>query len=466
MKRSLAVVAVLALGAMGAVSACQAVARQREYRRLLGLGDSALHEEQTFAAIEAYSGAITLRGDSMLAYLRRGETYQRRGDRGDLDAAARDFRKAASLDPSATHPLESLGDVLYQVQRYGNAADAFAQCLRLDDRSARVSYKLALSRYRDGDVEGALAAVNQSVRLDDRMADAYYLLGICLREKRRMSDALPALEKAVALSPGLIAAREELADVFAALGRRGDELEQLQLLAGLDRDHVERQVAVGLAHARAGHWDLAVLTLGNALERNPDEPQIYRALGQVWLERPRDDGAFLSKARQALERAAASTNAGSDVLTLYGRALLQEGENEAAEHTLQQATSRYPIEPAAFLLYASAAERQNHLDAARNALILYGSVVPEDRDFPARASRIAALSLRLNDPDTAVEWLDQASSASPNDTKLIALLAEAQLKAGDTEAASASIERGLAKDPVNAALRSLKLRADALKSRG
>ena len=63
------------------------------------------------------------------------------------------------------------------------------------------------------------------------------------------------------------------------------------MLAGLDRDHVERQVAVGLAHARAGHWDLAVLTLGSALERSPNEPLIYRALGQVWLERPRDDRA-------------------------------------------------------------------------------------------------------------------------------------------------------------------------------
>jgi tetratricopeptide (TPR) repeat protein len=463
MKRSFALIAVLVLSAVAAASAYQAVARQRAYRTLLSRGDLALREDQTFAAIEAYSGAIALRGDSMLAYLRRGETYQRRGDRGDLDAAARDFRKAASLDPSATHPLESLGDVLYQVQRYANAADAFARCLRLDDRSARVTYKLALSRYRDGDLDAALTAVTQSVRLDDRMADAYYLLGVCLREKRRMREALPALEKAVALSPGLIAAREELADVFAALGRRGDELEQLQLLAGLDRDRVERQVAVGLAHARAGHWDLAVLTLGNALERNPDEPQIYRALGQVWLERPGDDGAFLSKARQALERAAASTNAGSDVLTLYGRALMQESEIEAAEHTFQQATSRYPIEPAAFLLYASAAEKQNHLDAARTALILYGSVVADDRDFPSRASRIAALSLRLNDPDTAVEWLDQAASASPNDMKLLALLADAQLKAGDTEAAHASIERGLAKDPPNATLRSLKLRTDVVK---
>jgi tetratricopeptide (TPR) repeat protein len=462
MKRSLVVVALLATSAVGAASAYQAVARQRYYRALLSRGDAALRDDQTFGAIEAYSGAIALRSDSMLAYLRRGETYQRRGDRGDLDAAARDFRKAAALDPSATHPLEALGDVLYQVQRYANAADAFAQCLRLDDRSARVSYKLALSRYRDGDLDAALEAVNQTVRLDDRMADAYYLLGMCLREKHRMSEALSPLEKAVALSPGLIAAREELAEVLAALNRRGDELEQLQVLAVLDRDHVERQVAVGLAHARAGHWDLAVLTLGNALERHPDEPQIYRALGQVWLERPRDDRAFLSKARQALERAAASTNAGSDVLTLYGRALLQEGDVEAAEHTLQQATNRYPIDPAALLFYASAAEKQNHFDAARNALVLYGSVVADDRDFTSRAARIAALSLRLNDPDTAVDWLDQASSASPNDLRLLALLADAQLRAGDAEAAHASIERGLARDPTNATLRNLKLRTDTL----
>jgi tetratricopeptide (TPR) repeat protein len=457
MKRFLAVVVVLGMSAVGAASVYQAVARQRDYRIQLTRGDAALREDQTFGAIEAYSGAIALRSDSMLAYLRRGETYQRRGD---LDAAARDFRKAAALDPSATHPLEALGDVLYQLQRHSNAADTFAQYLRLDDRSARVSYKLALSRYREGDVDAALTAVNQAVRLDDRMADAYYLLGICLREKRRMADALPALEKAVRLSPGLIAAREELADIFAKLNRRGDELEQLQVLAGLDRDHAERQVAVGLAHARAGHWDLAVLTLSSALERSPDQPQIYRALGQVWLERPRDDRAFLSKARQALERAATSTNAGSDVLTLYGRALLQDGDVDGAEQTLQQAINRYPIEPTAFLLYASTAEKQNHLDAARGALILYGSVVSDDRDFTGRAARIAALSLRLNDPDTAVDWLDRAASASPNDMKLLALLADAELRAGDSEAANATIARGLQKDPTNAALRNLKVRSE------
>ena len=458
MKRSIFALAVLALALAGGVAAYQTVA-QRNYSAQLTRGDTALRDDQTFNAIEAYSGAIALRPESMLAYLRRGQTYLRRGDRGDLEAAARDFRTAAALDPTATRPLEALGDALFQSQLYARAAAAYERYARLDDRSARVSYKLALSRYRDRDVNGAIAALKDTLRLDDHQADAQYLLGLCLREQGHAADALKQLEKAVAMAPGLVPAREELADLYAAFNRHTEELEQLQMIAGLDRDHVARQIAIGLAHARAGHWDLAVLTLGGALERSPNEPEIYRALGKVWLERPRDDRTFLSKAREALERVASSPSATSDTLTLYGRALLQEGDVEGAEHALQQATRRFPVDPRAFMLYASTAEKQSHFESARQALIQYGGLTTNDADFAQRAARIASLSLRLNDPATAVHWLTQASSSSPSDVRLTTSLADAQIRAGDREAAQATIARGLEKDPNNAALRILARRA-------
>ena len=180
----------------------------------------------------------------------------------------------------------------------------------------------------------------------------------------------------------MIAAREELADLYASSGRRSDELEQLQLIAGLDRDHVERQVAVGLAQARAGHAELAVQTLGSALERTPDQPPIYGALGRVWLDiaQTRNDRVALSKALEALGRAASSPNATSEVLTRVGRALLQDGQNDLAERVLRQAGNRYPLEPAALLWYASAAEKQNHFDVARDALVDYGGLVSDDAD--------------------------------------------------------------------------------------
>jgi tetratricopeptide (TPR) repeat protein len=449
----------LALAGVGAALAYQAAARQRDYSALLTHGDTALHDDQTFSAIEAYSGAIALRPDSMLAYLRRGQTYQRRGDRGDLDAAARDFRQAAALDPTATRPVEALGDVLYQLRRYDRAADAYERGVRLDDRSARVNYKLALARYGSRAIDAALAALNEALRLDDQMADAHYLIGMCMRDKGRNAEALRAIERAVVLAPGMIPAREELADLYGAVDRRGDQLEQLQVLAALDRDHVARQVAVGLAHARSGHWDLAVLTLGSALERRPDSPEIYRALGQVWLERPRDDAAFLSKAREALERAASSPSATSQALTLYGRALLEAADLEAAERVFEQATMRYPIDPPAFLLHASAAEKQGHIAAARTSLIRYGGLTASDADFVSRAARIASLSLRLDDLQTAVVWYERASASSPNDLHLVTSLADAQLRAGDRDAAQATIARGLEKEPRYAPLLALARRA-------
>src|SRR5262245_41742934 len=355
----------------------------------------------------------------MLAYLRRGETYRRRADRGDLDLAGRDFRTAATLDPSATRPLEELGDVRYQLQQFDRATAAYERAVRLDDRSARVTYKLALARYRSGDLDGALGALDQVIRLEDRNADAYYLLGVCLRDKHRTGEATKAFEQAVTLSPALIPAREELADLYGESGRKTDQLEQLQLLAGLDRERIARHVVVGLAHARARHWDTAVLTLGAALERAQDDTLLYRALGQVWLESAlaRDDRVDLSKARQALDRVGSTTVATSEGLTLSARAALEDGDVESAERALQQAVGRFPIHTPALLLYATVAERQGHPDAARRALIQHAALVATNPDLPVHAAKIAALSLRLDDVATAAQWIRRGLDKDPQDAQ-------------------------------------------------
>src|SRR5438309_11751108 len=126
MKRLLLAVVALTIVSVGAVAVYQAVDRARAYRALLDRGDQALRDEQTFAAIEAFSGAIALRPDSMLAHFRRGETYQRRGE---LEEAVRDFGTAADLDPAAIRPLEALGDVLYELERFSQAASTYGRAM-------------------------------------------------------------------------------------------------------------------------------------------------------------------------------------------------------------------------------------------------------------------------------------------------------------------------------------------------
>jgi tetratricopeptide (TPR) repeat protein len=458
LKRVLAGVFLLALSAAG-VYGYTLSERERSYRQSIADGDAALARDNTSAAIEAFSGAITLKGDSMLGYLKRGQAYRRRGE---FMAAIRDLRRASEIDPTATRPLEELGDAYLAdtPHRYAAAADRYREYVKLDNRAPRVLYKLGFARYNEGQTAEAIDALQHAIALDPATAEAYYLLGLCHRAAQHFDAARAALEKALALQPVLLHAREELADLNAALGRGDARIAQLEILSALDPGP-SREVTLGVAYARAGQTERAVLTLGRAAERYPDHPYAYVALGRVWLEiaQARNDRVALSKALGALEGAVGSDDS-SEALMLFGRALLLTADEETAERMLQDATERRPVEPLAFYYLADAAERLGHFSIARDALLDYDVLRGDDVDERRRsthAARLGDLSLKLNEPAVAATYFLRASVQG--DAGLLARAADAQLRSGDIDAARATAIKALEKDPTNTLALSVQRRA-------
>jgi tetratricopeptide (TPR) repeat protein len=449
-KRVLAGVFLLALSAAG-VYGYTLSERERAYRLQIANGDSAMAANNTSAAIEAFSGAITVKTDAMLGYLKRGQAYRRRGE---FVAAIRDLRRAAEIDPTAPSPLEELGDAYLAdtPHRYGAAAERFEEYVKLDNRAPRVLYKLAFARYNEGQAAAAIDALQRALALDERFAEAHYLLGLCHRDAQQPVAAERALQHAIALQPTLFQAREQLADLYGALGKTESRLTELERLAVLD-PAASRDVALGLAYARAGQPERAVLTLGRAAERYPDYPYAYVALGRVWLEiaQARNDRVALSKALGALEGAVGSDDS-SEALMLFGRALLLAQDEETAERMLQDATKKQPVDPLAFFYLADAAERVGHYAVARQALLDY-AVLRGDDDDPRRASaeaaRLGDLSLKIHDPAAAATYFLKAADQSASEATLLARAADAQLRAGDRDAARATITNALEKDPNN-----------------
>jgi tetratricopeptide (TPR) repeat protein len=420
---------ILALVAAGVTYGAFVSQRERSYRDFVEQGDAALARDDSYAAIEAFSVAISLRGDSMAAHLKRGEAYRRRQE---YESALRDLRRAAALDPVSPYPLELLGDVHYGMAasekdharaRYLRAIENYQGAVVFDDRSARIQYKLGLASYRAGRLTEAVTALRASLELDPAFAEAHYLLGVCLRATQQHREAVRALDRAVALDDAFVAAHEELVDVYGRLGRWDDRLVHLKALAALDPGPV-RERDLGLGYARADQLQRALTQLGQARQKYPEDPETFLALGRLWLARAADGSDV--ELRKALEALAAAVGpaSSSEACTLYGRALLLSGDVVRAEQMFRQAITRFPVEPEAFLYLSDVSLRIGRRDAAQEAIIDYASLVGSD------------------------------TLAVPH----LLRLAEAQLASGRTEAAGRALDQVLERDPDHPAARTLRAR--------
>lgn len=451
----------LAILGLAAVLGYASNRREQTYRRFIEQGNAALAQGESLAAIEAFTVAIAVKPDAMLGYMKRGEAYRQYAklETTLLETALKDLRTASQLDASATRPLELIGDVEHSLRRYDRAAARYQQYVTIDDRSPRVLYKLALARYYAGNTAGAVDALRSAIAIDARFAEAHYLMGLCLQSLKKPDQARASLVRAVTLSPTLLSAREELADLYRRTARPDARIAELDALRTLDPT-APRVVALGLAHADAGQFDEAVTILRGAAERFPSYSYTYVALGKVWLDagQARRDPVALRKAVESLERGAAS-EASSEALTLLGKALLMSAEPELAESALLDATTARPTDPLAFFYLAEAAERSGNVPVARDALLDYHALEGDPADPRRRAilfQRIADLSLRIGEPAVAVTWFQRAA-ADPTgaDAGLLVRLADAQSRAGDQTGARETATKALDKEPTNRAARAL-----------
>ena len=258
----------------------------------------------------------------------------------------------------------------------------------------------------------------------------------------------------------MIPAREALADVHRLQGEIQEEIEQLEALAALDRTRAERQIAVGLAYSRAGDPDLAVTALGRAVERFHDNPAVYAALGEVWLDtsEERNDKAALRKSLEALEPVANQPSAGSRILTLYGRALALNGELDQAESTLRRATQQFPLDPSSLTNLAGVERRLGKFVEARQELLKYMTLVDDDPEEAGHAAQIAELSMTVGEPAVAASWYEKSAAAEAPDAALLAHLADAYLRAGRLDAAKMTIAQAVEKNASDPSVRAIALR--------
>lgn len=174
-------------------------------------------------------------------------------DRGWLDEAVKEFKKAIDLDPESAHAHDNLATVYAEKKRFREALAEYIAALDLDPDAATAHYNLANFLATHG-LEMAVEEYRASLTLDPEHPDTHLNLGLTLAEQGKIDEAERALRTAVELAPKDPYPRHELAALQMDAGDYRSAIGLLKEVVRLEPESFEAHLDLGICFAQKGFY--------------------------------------------------------------------------------------------------------------------------------------------------------------------------------------------------------------------
>ncbi len=238
---------------------------------------------------------------------------------------------ALYLQPDMGVAARTLGDAYAALQMYERSNVAYARIVASD-------------RYY---VRGRLGMVANYNKLD-KTKEAFRLLD-------QMINAKPPVQEAIVAKADLLRMKSRYKEAVETYTLA------LQQIKTLSKEHWPILFARAASLERLGKWKFAEKDLLNALDLNPEQPDVLNYLGFTWLVQ----GRKLQEARAMLERAIKMRPNDPQIVDSMGWALYLLGQYNEAEKHIVKAVSLIPSDPVVNDHLGDVYWRQGRFDEAR-----------------------------------------------------------------------------------------------------
>ncbi len=339
------------------------------------------------------SPAITAfkRGESLLAVNMQNEA-------GDT------FLEATRLDPKYAPPYRALAELAMQVNAFPLAAEYWQKYVKLDTKAKEAYSQLAYTQMMMGQEPSAYKSAEEELKRNPESAQAHLTLGIINARRSAAKLALEHLEIAANAYQSNSKVQLAFAKVLALTGNL-DRAEQI--LTGIlakDKSYAEPYYWLGYLYARRietpENLKAAEKNLRTSLDLQPLFPQANLEIAKLYLRQKRYDLA-LTHVNRAIQHRKHYPAA----LFVQQKAL--EGLGKTAE--AQKAQENLRVE-------TQLAERGR-------ALLRQYSGSPDNLDI---IYALIQTQLDLEQPESAMRFLQDAMRRAPNDPRFQQALKRAQ----------------------------------------
>ncbi|HCF56797.1 MAG TPA: hypothetical protein DFS52_02215 [Myxococcales bacterium] len=224
------------------------------------------------------------------------DTHNSRGielaDRGWLDEAAKEFKKAIALDPDSAHAHDNLATVYAEKRMYREALAEYLTALRLEPDNPTGHYNLACFLATHG-LDMAVAEYQEAIELEPDYPDAHLNLGLTYADLGQVEPAMKELQLAISLNPRDALPRQELAELCMDEGDYRSAIAQLKEVVRLEPDTFEAYLDLGICYAQKGFYAEAERAYLRAQELNEGDLLLNYNLAALY--------ALWNKPKEALE---------------------------------------------------------------------------------------------------------------------------------------------------------------------
>src|SRR5713226_1080313 len=205
-------------------------------------------------------------------------------DRGWLDEAINEFKKAIDLDPDSAHAHDNLATVYAEKKLFRDALSEYLTAIRLEPDSATAHYNLACFLSTHG-AQMSIAEYREAIELHRENPDAHLNLGLTYADHGRIGEAMKELQVAIDLEPSDAFPRHELAALLMDEGDYRSAITQLKEVTRLEPDNFEAQLDLGICYAQKGFYAEAERAYDKARSINGDDLLLnynIAALNALW----------------------------------------------------------------------------------------------------------------------------------------------------------------------------------------
>jgi len=435
-------------------------------------------------------GALALLDDTLAAEPRNEAAALLKGQllqagRRDLDGALAVFRKLLADHPKSVQAHVATINVLREKGLADEAKAQLAELVKVSPNHVETLYLQAQQRFAEGKAAEALEIAERLLKAMPENPRALLLAGAIEHQQRAYVKAEAHLAKAVQRAPGLLPARQLLAQTYLRMGEPAKALDALApATEGAQADGGSLALA-GEAHLALGNAQRADEAFKRATAAAPDDPRVRTAAALGQLARGQT-----AEAIGALE-AVAATDKGTRADLALITARLRAGDAPGALKAVDGLAKKTPDAPLPDLLRARILQQQRDLGGARTAF--EAALKKDPKYFPAVAgiagidvaqgkpaearkrfdaliavdpsnhqAHLALAELAAREgrpPEEITKELAAAVKANPTQAQPRVLLVEQQLRTGDTKAALTAAQEAAAALPDNAAVQDVLGRA-------